>query len=494
MLRTLIEKECKAILLSPRFLGTFAVISVLILLSIGVGIREYFAFESAQAAAAELLTEEQSQATSWLGFPNRAFRAPDPMQIFASGVHNDVGRLSAVRAMSEAKLRQSIYSDDPILAMFRFLDLTFIIQVVLSLFAILLTYDAISGEREQGTLQLTFANAVPRARYLIAKMLGTWLGLTVPLLVPLLIGLLAMLLVGVPFNGGHWARLGTLLLAGGFYFTFFITLGVAVSALTRRSSSSFLALLVSWIVLVLVIPRAGVVSAVEMVPVPSVSEIESRKEGFERREWEDYHREIMTKWRDRQAKIDAVPDGEREDYEDEKTWAWMEQDEVDREVVQARIAENTRRLNEDLRAQKSRQERLGLSLSRVSPASTFQLVALEVSGTGLELEDRYRESIEEYRGRFSQFVESRGGNRMMIRVGHPDDGDEVDEEEESGMVLGGQGKPLDLREMPRYEPPAIVAREVIAPTIPDLGLLGILIAASFAVAFTAFLRYDVRPA
>lgn len=65
--------------------------------------------------------------------------------------------------------------------------------------------------------------------------------------------------------------------------------------------------------------------------------------------------------------------------------------------------------------------------------------------------------------------------------------DEVDEdEEESGRVLGGQGKPLNLREMPRYEPPAIAARDVIAPTIPDLRLLGILIAASLAVAFTIF--------
>ena len=33
MLRVLIEKECKAILLSPRFLGTFVVSSALILLS-----------------------------------------------------------------------------------------------------------------------------------------------------------------------------------------------------------------------------------------------------------------------------------------------------------------------------------------------------------------------------------------------------------------------------------------------------------------------------
>jgi ABC-type transport system involved in multi-copper enzyme maturation permease subunit len=489
----LIEKECKGVLLSPRFVGTFVVASALILLSIVVGVREYRAFQRAQVAGAQLLAEEQAQATSWMGFPNRVFREPDPLQIFAGGVHNDIGRLSAVGAMREVKLRQSIYSDDPILAVFRFLDLTFIIQVVLSLFAILLTYDAISGEREEGTLQLAFANAVPRARYLVAKFVGTWLGLTVPLMVPLLVGLLLVIAMGIPFDGGHWTRLGMLLLAGGLYFTFFIALGLAVSALTRRSSTSFLVLLVSWILFVLVIPRAGVLAAVEMIPVPSVSQIESRKEGFEHRQWEDYRRDISKKWRERQAEIEAVPEEDREAFEDEKTWAWMEQDEEDRQALQARIAENSRRLNEELRALKAQQHRLGLAMSRISPASSFQLVALDVAGTGLGLDQRYFDSIEEYRDRFSRYVEEQGGNRFMIRLGHGDDDEESDDEAAGGNLLD-QGKPLDLREMPRYQAPRLAAGEVIAPTIPDLSLLGALVAVCFAVAFAAFLRYDVRPA
>jgi ABC-type transport system involved in multi-copper enzyme maturation permease subunit len=490
MLKTLIEKEFKAVLLSPRFLGIFAVASVLVLLSIGVGVREYHAFGRAQAAAEQLLNEEQSQATSWMGFPNRVFRDPDPLQIFAGGVHNDVGRLSSVSAMAETKLRQSIYSDDPILAIFRFLDLTFIIQVVLSLFAILLTYDAISGEREQGTLQLAFANPVPRANYLVAKFVGNWLGLVMPLLVPLLLGLLVVVMMRVPMDGDHWGRLGTLLMAGGLYFTFFIALGLAVSALTRHSSTSFLVLLVGWILLVLVIPRAGVLAAVEMVPVPSVAELDSRKEGFERREWEEHRRGIMTKWRDRQAEIDAVPEEEREDFEDTKTWEWMEEDEQERQRLQERITENSRRLNEEVRGLKARQQRVGLALSRLSPASAFQLVALEVGGTGLGLSDRYFDSIEEYRNRLGQFVEEQGGNTLSIRIGH---GDEDEEDDALGGGMGDQGKPLDLREMPRYQAPVLSAGEVIEPTLPDIGLLAVLVMGCFAVAFTAFLHYDVRP-
>lgn len=231
-------------------------------------------------------------------------------------------------------------------------------------------------------------------------------------------------------------------------------------------------------------------AAVEMVPVPSVSQIESQKEGFERREWEAHRRGIFSKWRERQAEIEAVSEEERRDFEDERTWAWMEEDDEERQAVQVRISEHSRRLNEDLRAMKGKQQRLGLSLSRISPASSFQLVALDVAGTGLGLDQRYFDSIEEYRDSFSRFVEEQGGNTFTMRMGHV--GDDEEEDEAGGNLLD-QGKPLDLREMPRYQAPRLTAREVIGPTIPDLGLLAVLVATCFAVAFTAFQRYDVRP-
>ncbi len=218
-------------------------------------------------------------------------------------------------------------------------------------------------------------------------------------------------------------------------------------------------------------------AAVEMVPVPSVSQIESQKEGFERREWEEYRNGILTKWRDRQAEINAVPEDEREEFEDIKTWAWMEEDDNERQRLQQQITENSRRLNEEVRGLKARQQRIGLALSRLSPSSAFQLVALEVGGTGLGLSDRYFDSIEEYRHRFGQFVEEQGGNNFSIRIGH---GDDDEDDDALGGGMGDQGKPLDLREMPRYQAPVLSAGEMIAPTLQDLGLLSFLVISCFS--------------
>ena len=51
-------------------------------------------------------------------------------------------------------------------------DWAFIIGYVLSLIALLFTFDAVSSERERGTLRLMLANSVPRHTILIGKFLG----------------------------------------------------------------------------------------------------------------------------------------------------------------------------------------------------------------------------------------------------------------------------------------------------------------------------------
>ncbi len=150
---------------SPKFVATCGVGCLLILASVVLGIRELRSFERQQTAARALLAEDLEEVTDWASLTARAFRRADPLQVFAGGVHNDVGRLASIGRGRAPVLVRSIYSDQPILAVFRSLDLSFIVTVVLSLFAILFTYDAINGERRAGTLRLVFAHAVPRAWY-----------------------------------------------------------------------------------------------------------------------------------------------------------------------------------------------------------------------------------------------------------------------------------------------------------------------------------------
>ncbi|MDE0466704.1 MAG: ABC transporter permease subunit, partial [Candidatus Poribacteria bacterium] len=60
------------------------------------------------------------------------------------------------------------------------IDWTFIIGYVLSLIALIFTFDAISDEREHGTLRLMLANSIPRHTVLIGKFLGALISTSIP--------------------------------------------------------------------------------------------------------------------------------------------------------------------------------------------------------------------------------------------------------------------------------------------------------------------------
>ena len=69
-------------------------------------------------------------------------------------------------------------------------DWAFIIAYVLSLIALLFTFDSISGERESGTLRLTLANSVPRHAILLGKFLGALISISIPFMLAMLMNLL----------------------------------------------------------------------------------------------------------------------------------------------------------------------------------------------------------------------------------------------------------------------------------------------------------------
>ena len=488
MLRTIIEKELKAILLSPKFVVTFAACSLLIILSVFVGIQEYRAMVRQYETATQLAEQQLREASGWMGISNSAYRKPDPMQIFVSGVNNDVGRLSTISSFEGVRLRNSIYSDDPIFAVFSFIDLTFIFQVVLSLFAILFTYDAINGERESGTLQLSFANAIPRPQYLLGKFLGALLGLVVPLLIPILLGVLLVMFLQVELTALHWSKLATLLAISLLFFACFVALGLLISALTKRSAISFLVALVAWVLFVLIIPRGAVMAAGQIVPVPSVAEIEAQRDGYEREQWQKHTAGLQERWNKRNAATAGMSAEERRAYMDDHEWEWMEEEDKNRKAMQKEIELFSLKLREELRNRKINQERLAFSLSRFSPASAYQLAAMNLASTDIAVKTRYEDAMQLYRTAFNEAVDK----KREADGGH--DGIQMRWDSESGMkiTLGRDGGALEVSDLPRFTAPELSFAEALAPTIVDFGLLAVYTMLAFAGAFVAFLRYDVR--
>ena len=477
MLGTLIQKELKAILISPKFVAVFAVCSILIILSVYIGIDEYRTAVKHYESVNAQLDQQMREETNWNWLRTNIVRRPNPMEIFVAGINNDIGRQCPINANIAVKLYGSRYSDQLIFSIFRSMDFMFIVQIVLSLFAILFTYDSICGERESGTLKLNFANPIPRTGYILSKLIGAWLGLIIPLLIPMLLGVVLLLVFKVPMTSQNWIQLLVLTGISALYFTFFICLGVFFSSLTRGPSASFLYLLVVWICFVLIIPRAGVMSAGQFIEVDTAAEIQS-KYTRKQREISDQFNEWMNKAStERQSRLSALS---KEEYVEKSKKIFEEFDK--------KLAEEDKRLTlemdkyyvsliEDWRNRKGELEKLGFAISRVSPASAFQLAAMNFAGTGLSLKTEYEDQLQDYKGVFSRFCAEKGKDNNEIFITSTDN---------------KKAETIDITELPKFSFVETDVLQKFTVAVIDIAILVFYICIAVAGSFIVFIRYDVR--
>ena len=482
MLRTLILKELRVIVTGPKFVATCAACSLLLLMSVYIGINEYKQNVKQYRMSEQLAEESLRQKSSWHSVDTRAHRAPNPMQIFSSGLHYDIGRWTPVEDRQSIKLRNSIYGDDPVFALFRILDFTIIVQIVFSLFALLFTFDAVNGEKENGTLRLIFANAVPRGRYLLAKAVGSWLGLVVPLTIPILISLLMIQSFGVHLTGAQWARVAALIGVSLAYVSLFVMAGLFVSVLTRRSSVSFLLALVIWVAFVLIIPRAGVMAAGHLSPVPRLAQIEGLRDGYAEGRWEEYYAGAEERFQEARQNDDGETD-------EAAMWARLEQEDSIRTTVWREIEVYEARLKEDLKNRRRAQQKVGFTLARISPAAAYQLATMALAGTDLTLKNRYEDALRDYRTEFLNYVATKsksagpGAGAVMI---------EMDSEKGLTIKSGRDDAGVDVSDRPRFSAPAVNLGPVAGSVMVDTGLLILFTLVAFGAAFISFLRFDVR--
>jgi len=471
MIRLIIEKEIRELIGSTKFAITFGATALLILLAFYSGARNYQVSVAQYEAAKREDIRQLEGVTDWSNVrQRRVMLPPQPLAALVTGVANDIGRTVEVQGRGELTPEDSRYGDEPVFAVFRFLDFDFVVQVVLSLFAILLAYDSVSGEKERGTLKLSFANAIPRARYLFGKIAGSLIGLLAPLLVAILLGCLVIPVLGVHLVADEWVRLALIVLAGLLYASAFCTLSVMISSFTQKSATSFLVLLVVWISCVLIVPRTSVLLAGKAVDVPSAEYLAAQKSRFSRQTWSE----------DRQKMSNFKPSPEAKGEEMFKEFnKFMSKLGEERDLKMKDFAS---RLNEARQNRMDAQLRLSLGIARVSPAATFSLAAMGLAGTSIELKQHYRKEAEGYQAAFAGFIREKtgmnpSGGMIMMRI-------ETDRDEKP--------KPVNPAELPefRYSPMSLAM--VGGSVVFDFGLLAFFNLLFFGGAFAAFLRYDVR--
>jgi len=468
LLRLLIRKELQDIIGSVKFAVSFGVMATLVLLAFYVGARNHqVAAAEYEAVVAENLRQMEGL-TNWNTVSNRIVLRPRPLHALVSGISNDIGRTVRIGPEVDPRSEFSRFESDPILAVFGFIDLEFVFRIALSLFAILFAYDVVCGEKERGTLRLALSNSVPRDRYILGKLIGAFLALAVPLLIPILLGFLVLLLMDVPLVQDEWIRLILVLLVGFIYLGVFLSVSVFVSSATSSSSSSFLALIVIWTLAVVIMPRTAVLLSAQWVDVPSIDQINFEKSTNNAQLLEELWDEADQFWRNNPPPPDMSDEERRQRWTDK-----MSELHANRNQKADKFAAL---LNENRRNRELVQQRLSLGLARISPAAAYTLAITTLAGTSLNLKQQFDDSAHDYRRVYARFLLEKTG-RVTPRP----------------AAVGRQGtEEINPQEMPVFELREIGTAAAAAKTLPDLAILLIYFIVFFALAFVAFLRYDVR--
>lgn len=265
-------------------------------------------------------------------------------------------------------------------------DLSMIIGVLMTLMAILLAHDAVTGEKEQGTLRLVLSDPVARRTVLGAKLIGVVLLLVLSVIYTVLL----YTLLAAVFSGGmfelsatRFIELAAAALIGLLTVIVFATLGLAVSTLARRSSVALALSLVVWVSVVLIWPSLAPYLASSVWPVPPRQAARRHllaKEAYLIQEELSEHRKAAAELKASHADVDV---------------AWQRYVEIKRRWSE-RKREELGRLVADRQRQIWHQQKGALSLLLISPYGAFKVALGTVCGTGLEDYQLFLNSAERY--------------------------------------------------------------------------------------------------
>jgi ABC-type transport system involved in multi-copper enzyme maturation permease subunit len=495
MIRTLALKEVLDQISSPKFVFLFAVSTVLILFSLYTGSGAYVGARTEYRATETLSRSEIENRKSWQElsqFGVKVARAPAALSAVASGVGSALGRSARVRPEAQPEIAPPPLAETPVLAVLGELDFEGVARVFLSLFVLLLTYNAVAGEKEAGTLKVVLSNPVPRAQFLLGKALGLFGVLAAATLVPALLGLLVMK-VGfrIELGPAGWARLITIAASCGLYLLAVFAVGLLVSTLTSRSSVAFLVLLLVWVAFVEVIPKASPMIAGQFRPAPTYASLQSDRD----RAQSEFQQGMFKVMNDIFAL--APPGQGGSDAEQQARQHLMDSLMArGRDSLNAELQANTAKLDESYRNKQDGMTRLALTLSRLSPAAAMGHAVQVMSGTDFEVHRRWRDDLLAYRAQLESFLRSKGvqfgGFRVVVRANSSTSGGKTGNQT---VRIGGPGTEdarLDLASLPRFTPRPESFAAALGRAAPDLVIMGMWACAGLLLAVARFMKYDVR--
>ena len=349
------------------------------------------------------------------------------------------------------------------------IDWVFIITYLLSFIPILFTFDALSGERERGTLRLCLANSISRPALLMGKFLGALITVLIAFYFAVLFNL-AIISTGswTQFGGTDWGRMGLILLIASCYAGIFVAIGLIVSAVTRESRLSLVILLLIWVTVVVFTPSTlGTLSAKWMPPVQTHHQFQMAKGTA----FDQIRSDFLNKRENLKERRQSTETAQEEVAEVDTAELEIQQEFVNKDM------EMRERISRQHLAAQSAQVLQARQLTRCSPAAVVQYALESMAGTGFHRHLQFLEHCRLYIQHFRNFVV------------------EMDRADPESLHFIGIRKGMSEKSVPPEAIPVfedkLTFQDTLNPAIMDILLLILLLGISLSGAFLVFLRSEV---
>jgi ABC-type transport system involved in multi-copper enzyme maturation permease subunit len=473
MLQAIIKKEFQQSIQDLRFLSALSLTLLLLIASVWVLADIY----RAELNEYHSRVKQQDDFIDHYGHYNRGF--------WMSQVQREPGFLQPLVLGLNRDAEQKNFVSNPLPVLFNRLDFVTIVTVIMSLFAVLFSYNAVSGEKEAGLLKLLLASGVRRRDLFFGKLIGGAAGLLIPFTFSMLCTLLFMMLApAIHFSLQLILIFFLLLFAALLYILVFYAIGLFFSCRCSRSNVAVVKALFVWVFLVLVTPNIAPFLAARFYSTPSATQVdqqtvflvdierdkivEQRNQELIRQDYPDMRmvRGMSKKELDETLQSDSSFKQRYVAYQ--KTWQTI----VDQ--VNAEQRSKAEKINNYFKARSHYQEKLSAGLACLSPLAEFTLLAVDLTESGLAGADHWAANVNEYETLLDAYLEKRW---------------ESASKQNPSLTVNDY---LDMRDRPRFQyHPQPLSRRIMQ-ILPYGGALLAYLLFFILAGMVSFDRYDVR--
>jgi ABC-type transport system involved in multi-copper enzyme maturation permease subunit len=469
MLWTLIRKEMLQNMTSLKFVLTLLLVTAVFIVSgfvfLGRYKQEVEDFRAKTNESLSGLRDSAKNLSHVASYVQTIQRQPKTTQVVCEGFEKSLPNVFKVDVFS-IQNPEIVGKSNFLFPRFADIDWAFIISLILSFVAFILTFDSISAEKERGTLSLIMSNSVPRDKVILAKYISAMFMLMIPLFIGLLLNLIIVNLSGLSSIGSsQWLKILAFLGISILYLSVFVLLGILVSSRSARSSSSIAILLFIWVVITMIIPSFGRIAAERFISAPNRPEVERRIQEAGREIWDNSER-----------------------YgKNAGNWGGDPHEDWVNPPARARlfnaITDARNRINEDYINKMIAQVSLGRNVTCISPTVIYQRSSEAIIGTGVARFRNLYNQLKRYKEILKDFVvdtDRRDAESFHLLA-----------EGRQHQVLLSQ-KPVDYNAIPMFSEIDISMGSALKDALWDVGALALLNILLFMAVYISFLRYDVR--